>query len=105
MKIFEVVWTDYKQKKNYIIGRLVHDEHYQFRYNQNQIYDAIKNGFRPFVEFPNIDLTYVSKEIFKTFAIRIPSINRDEIDNYLGNGAELATDRIKIYCRTDVSEK
>jgi hypothetical protein len=105
MKVFKVAWTDYKFKKKYIVGILIYDEKYIFRYNKSQIKEAIENGFVPFIEFPNIDEIYSSNELFQTFAIRLPNVNSKDTEPSLCDGAELSTDRIKIYCRTDVNEK
>lgn len=99
MTIFEVVWTDYKLENEYIIGRLAHDEHWVFKYNQNQIYEAIRAGFRPFIELSNINETYFSEKLFPTFAIRLPNDEVGEEESYLTDGATLATDRIRVYRR------
>lgn len=104
MKTYKVVWTDYKHEKEYLIGILVHDKEYMFSYNKSQIKEAIENGFRPFIEFPNIEEVYFSRDLFKTFAIRLIDRDITKLEKSLDNNAQLSTDRIKIYSRTDVNE-
>lgn len=99
MTTFDVKWSNYKLQKEYTIGILIHDRGYIFKYDLEQVYEAINDGFRPFVEFPDIRETYTSQELFSTFAIRLQSATPDEIDLRLAEGALLATDRVKVYCR------
>lgn len=103
MKTFKIVWTNYKLEEKYIIGILIqHDEGYIFKYNKSKINKAIEKGFIPFMEFPDIDKPYyLSKSLFQTFAIRLPKGKELSFNN----GAELSTDRIKIYLRTGDNEK
>ncbi|MDD3392625.1 MAG: hypothetical protein PHE54_03715 [Bacilli bacterium] len=102
MKIFEITWIDYKNIKTYVIGILAYDGRYIFRYEKNQIYESINNGFRPFIEFPDINKIYYSNELFQTFYIRLPKGSNHNLED---SDAELATDRIKIRLRTDVNKK
>lgn len=95
MEIFNVNWRRYDDEKRYLIGYLIHDKNWFFKYNNVSIKEAIKKGFRPFPELSNISKTYSSEELFKTFSSRLGS-NSDQIDVLKTSDSSLLTDNILI---------
>ncbi len=71
MEVFNILWNKYDEDKQYIIGYLIYDQKWIFKYNQELINEAIKKGFRPFLELPLIDKVYTSNKLFKTFSNRL----------------------------------
>jgi len=99
MEIFEIRWNNYKRDKEYLIGTLIHDDQYFFRYNKDEIWEAINNGFRPFPEFKDVGAVYTSENLFATFATRIGD-KKDFDNNDLVEKARLATDRVFVKRKT-----
>lgn len=87
MEKYNIVWNKYNEEKDYIIGYLCHNEGWIFFYNQKIIEEAIKKGFRPFPEFPNIYDYYCNVNCFATFKNRLnKNILTDNISCYLDEG-------------------
>jgi HipA-like protein len=64
-----------------LVGTLsVEDGVWKFAYSEQ--YKQSK-AFRPLVEFPDVDRTYESKELWQFFASRIPSPEQPEVDEIL----------------------
>lgn len=63
------------------VGTLsVEDGVWKFEYSEQY---KERKGFRPLVEFPDVDKTYESKELWQFFASRIPSPEQPEVDEIL----------------------
>jgi len=77
-----VVWKDVESRKNFVIGTLTRNGHYEFRYGKD-LKDAQKAGFDPLVAFPSFEAQYCEDTLFPTFACRLPDKKRRDIDNIL----------------------
>lgn len=95
MEIFDVVWHRYNQEDKYIIGYLIYDNKWFFRYNQIVIKAAIKKGFRPFPELSRLNETYHSNRLFRTFSSRINGPQSD-IEILRKTDSKLLTDNILV---------
>ena len=100
MEMFEIRWNNYKRDKEYLIGILIHADKYFFQYNQDEIQEAIDNGFRPFLEFKDVKAIYTSQDLFATFATRIGN-KKSFGDDDLVEKARLVTDRVFVKQRID----
>ena len=69
----EIYLTWRNKNKNYVVGTLVKDCIYKFYYSHD-ILDAMKEGFKPLIDFPDINTEYWSwsDKLFPTFACRLP---------------------------------
>ena len=95
MEIFSINWHRYNDSKNYIIGYLIYNTYWYFKYNDKDINDAIKEGFRPFPDLPNIDEVYKQPYLFQTFYSRYKV--HDRINEIMKQqDGELITDKILI---------
>ena len=90
MELYYVYWSSYNQKHKRIIGFLIHDDLWYFKYNNN-IEETINLGFIPFPDMCDIEKVYESKELFSTFKNRYSDIKL--MKNEIG---ELITDKIII---------
>ena len=91
MEIFYVEWQKYNKEKTYKIGYLIFDDKWYFRYNINNIYEAIENGFRPFPDMPDIKKIYKNQKLLPVFENRYNNINNME-----NSSGVLLTDKILI---------
>lgn len=60
--------------KNEIIGELTYDTYYTFKYTRKDYCIG---------EFKDLDRTYVSKELFITFSLRLPNRRRKDYQKFL----------------------
>lgn len=95
MDIFNVSWNRHDNNEKYIIGHLIHDGIWFFKYNNKAVKIAIKNGFRPFPEMSNINKTYSSSDLFRTFSSRVSS-KIDSIEVLKTDDLNLLTDNILV---------
>ncbi|MEG2322562.1 MAG: hypothetical protein RSB71_03685 [Bacilli bacterium] len=91
MDIFNVVWKKYDDDKKYVVGHLIYDKNWFFKYNN--LREPLNKGFRPFVEMPNPHITYFSKTLFKTFSSRLAHKNREYMKK---TDSQLITDHILV---------
>ena len=90
MEVFYVYWHSYNNKHKKVIGFLIHDKLWYFKYNNN-IKEVIDLGFRPFPDMSDINKIYRSKNLFLTFKNRYSDIELMKNEN-----CELITDIIMI---------
>lgn len=97
MEIFHVRWSDYKQSQSYTIGVLIYDNHWYFKYDKNNIMEAIQKGFRPFPDMTDIQKTYESSSLFPVFSVRYGSPEESQSLRLLkNNSGDVVTDHIFI---------
>ncbi|WP_462410397.1 hypothetical protein [Neobacillus sp. Marseille-QA0830] len=73
-----VSWQSPVSKRNYFVGILKKDnEGYMFKYNNNFVEDAKKEGFTPFIGLNDLNKIYRSIKLFSVFERRLPSKNRN----------------------------
>lgn len=100
MEVFNILWNKYNEEKQYLIGYLIYDQEWLFKYNEKMIEDAINKGFRPFLEFPLINKIYTEKRLFKTFKNRLKITNQKlELKSLKEKQGKLITDNIIILYR------
>jgi hypothetical protein len=77
-----LIWKSEKTRKQYIVGVLSRNGRYEFKY-YDDIKEAQNEGFKPLVEFPDLNKLYTSESLFSTFASRLPDKRRRDIDKIL----------------------
>lgn len=68
---YNVSWYRYDKKFKCVVGYLNYDEIWSFEYDKEGLEVACNLGFVGFPEFPDINETYYSPVLFKTFDNRI----------------------------------
>lgn len=64
------------------IGELSQNGQFEFIYN-NEVQEAIEDGFELLIAFPEIDKLYISDKLFPVFASRLPDPKRKGIEDIL----------------------
>lgn len=77
-----LVWKCTSNRRQYIVGQLVKNGQYEFRYCE-EIEDALKVGFTPLVSFEKLDVVYKCEELFPVFSSRLPDRKRKDIKKIL----------------------
>ncbi len=93
MEVFYVIWRNYDETVKYVIGFLVYDKLWYFKYNNNCIDKAIKDGFRLFPDMLNKDKIYENIDLFNVFKNRYYDFSIELMKKDYG---ELITDKILI---------
>lgn len=73
-----LIWESPKTGEIYTIGKLTQSDGYEFHYCSDMI-NALGDGFRLLVCFPEIEKTYYSKTMFSVFSCRLPDRRRKDI--------------------------
>lgn len=77
-----LIWKDPVKRDNYIVGELSKNGQYEFKYT-NQIKDAMKAGYKPFISMDDINKTYTNDLLFPIFSSRLPDKKRRGINRIL----------------------
>lgn len=96
-----VMWKDPISRTRHLIGELVRDKGYKFRYNLKKISEAEESGFKPLVAFPDITETYSSDELFPVFTCRLPDRRRSDIKEVLKKYGMESYDAYELLSRTE----
>lgn len=101
MEKYFVLWNRHDNPKQYIVAYIEHNNIlWCFYYDKEQVSQAIQNGFRPFIEFPNINIKYYSATPFKTFDERMHGRYEKGAKKLAINPkAKVLTDNISIISR------
>ena len=79
-----LVWQSFLSKKKYKVAELYKEnDKYYFRYLLEKVEDAKKDGFRPLIQFPDINAIYENENLFPSFGARLPESSRPEIKKIL----------------------
>lgn len=78
MNVLLVVWKDLNTRNRFIVGELIKNDQYIFRYKN--IDQARKFGFNGIIGFSNFEKEYTSERLFPIFATRLPDSKRRDID-------------------------
>ncbi|MCP1359298.1 HIRAN domain-containing protein [Aneurinibacillus migulanus] len=82
-----LIWQNPKTRQRYHVGSLLHDkERYVFYYvtkGPRSLTDALNNGYRPHLAFPDVTKVYESTKLFPAFARRLPDRRRPDFMNIL----------------------
>lgn len=78
-----LIWQNVDTRQRYHVASLTYDnETYTFEYEHSKehrgLSEAIKNGYRPHVAFPDLRRTYISRKLFGPFLRRLPNSNRPD---------------------------
>ncbi len=77
-----LVWKSESSGKQYIVGQLVKNGQFEFQY-MGDLENAMKEGFRPLLCFPDLQTVYVDEKLFPVFASRLPDRKRKDIEKIL----------------------
>lgn len=78
-----LVWTNSMTNEKYKVAELYkQNETFYFKY-LDDISEALHNGFKPLIAFPDIKRTYDNPKLFAVFASRLPEPNRPDINKIL----------------------
>lgn len=119
-----LVWQNTESRQRYHVGTLIHKRNkYFFVYEQSgkrTLGDAISDGYKPHLAFPDLNKTYVSNELFGPFSRRMPdkrrpdfrdilndlglSIDYSEMDLLRATGGRLATDSYEFVAPIEVQD-
>ena len=83
-----LIWQNERTRQRYHVGNLVHLEgKYMFYYEKHAqrrgIIEALKNGYRLHISFPDMDKVYVSDRLFGPFERRLPDRRRPDFQEIL----------------------
>lgn len=77
-----LIWRSGESGKQYIIGQLVRNSKYEFKYCE-EIEEAMDEGFIPLLCFPDLNKVYEDERLFPVFSSRLPDKKRKNIQNIL----------------------
>lgn len=77
-----LIWKDPSTRRNFIVGQLSKNSHYEFSYG-HEVSDAMEKGFELLISFEDIDKIYRSDTLFPTFSSRLPDRKRRGIEKIL----------------------
>ena len=66
-----LIWKSEQNRNQYIIGQLTKNSQYEFQYC-GEIEEAMADGFRPLLCFPDLGKVYRDDKLFAVFASRLP---------------------------------
>jgi hypothetical protein len=83
-----LIWQNVSTRQRYHVGNLIHkDGLYFFQYESTNkhrgLKDALKNGYRFHLAFPDLNKVYVSEKLFGPFLRRLPNTSRPDFSNLL----------------------
>ena len=83
-----LIWQNVETRQRYHVGRLYQqDGVYTFIYENSgyrrKLGEAMDNGYRPHLAFPDTDRVYTSNTLFGPFARRLPDIRRPDYQTVL----------------------
>jgi len=118
-----VVWQEPKSGKHFPVGELlyVHNDHEVYHFNYiHGVVEAQNSGFQAWPGFPELDMTYVSVDLFPFFQNRILQSSREEycefvaslglpcdakpIDILARSGGRRATDSVEMVAPAHIIE-
>jgi hypothetical protein len=78
-----LIWQNVETRQRYHVGRLLHEDGvYTFSYEtegyRRKLAEAMDNGYRPHLAFPDTNRRYTSKTLFGPFARRLPDFRRPD---------------------------
>lgn len=112
-----LIWQNSETRQRYHVGNLQYkNERFSFSYDHSGkhrgLYEALVNGYRPHLAFPDVNLTYASSFLFPSFKRRLPDPGRpdfqallkkfgltrncSEMDMLYVTGGRLATDSYEL---------
>jgi len=89
-----LIWKAEKTRKQHVIGELSKNGQYEFKYCETNLDEAMKEGFKLLVSFPDKEETYTSDMLFSVFSSRLPDRKRKNIEEIL---KKYAMDKFEPY--------
>lgn len=78
-----LIWKN-NEDDYFVIGELAKEKNlYVFKYYEENIYEAINGGFKPFPSMPDISAIYFSYGLFPIFLSRLPDEKRIDMPDIL----------------------
>lgn len=99
-----LVWQNVETRQRYHVGRLLHqDGIYTFSYEtsgyRRKLAEAMDNGYRPHLAFPDTNRVYTSNKLFGPFARRLPDPRRPDYQTVLQDlGLPLESTEMDVLC-------
>lgn len=83
-----LIWQNAETRQRYHIGKLFHEDGvYKFAYEntsyRRKLPEALDNGYRPHLSFPDINKVYSSNKLFGPFDRRLPDERRPDYQTLL----------------------
>lgn len=83
-----LIWQNVETRQRYHVGRLLHEDGiYTFSYEtkgyRRKLKEAMDNGYRPHLAFPDTGKVYTSTQLFGPFARRLPDPRRPDYGTVL----------------------
>lgn len=83
-----LIWQHVEIRRRYHVGRLLHENGvYTFSYEtkayKRKLAEAVDNGYRPHLAFPDTKRIYTSRTLFGPFARRLPDSRRSDFHSVL----------------------
>lgn len=83
-----LIWQNVETRQRYHVGRLLHENGiYTFSYEisgyRRKLAEAMDNGYRPHLAFPDTNRVYTSTKLFGPFARRLPDPRRPDYKTVL----------------------
>lgn len=82
-----LIWQNTETRQRYHVGNLIHEDGvYKFGYEnggRRKLSEAMQNGYKPHLAFPETDRTYVSNRLFGPFSRRLPDKRRPDFSDLL----------------------
>jgi len=83
-----LIWQNVETRQRYHVGRLLYEDgFYTFLYEKKgyrrKLEEAMENGYRPHLAFPDTNKTYTSRTLFGPFARRLPDPRRPDYPSVL----------------------
>lgn len=83
-----LIWQNSTTRQRYHVGNLFQDHRgYTFTYEKSnyrrKLAEALKNGYRPHLAFPDTNKVYTSRNLFGPFARRLPDKRRPDYQDIL----------------------
>lgn len=98
---FWLKWLNPRTGEKYKIGMLTKEnDMYCFEFEKEGLKKAEEAGFKRILEFPIVDKKYCSKQLFHTFAQRIPQEHRRDTQEILKKFGMDRYDELELLRRT-----
>lgn len=83
-----LIWQNVETRQRYHVGNLIFvNGRFQFEYEKRcgrrTLNEAINNGYKPHLSFPDINRTYTSDRLFGPFARRLPDRRRPDFEKLI----------------------
>ena len=96
-----MLWTDISTGIKYKVAELYKENNiYYFKYILEEVKEAMNNGFKLLIAFPQLNATYNNPQLFAVFTARVPDKRRPEIQKILETYGMTEYDEFELLKRT-----